>query len=183
MSHGLAHVLPMIPTMAVHWSDLFDAALKAADVVSVRAVLAAHLDREPTAAEMSGASRVAKSYSATSNVQLLRLPPAPGSYRVTLLLARPDADLDADHVHNTAVGRTVKRSARGPGARNVPQRIETAVNTITKTARITGTLHTRDLSPDHASALAEELAEAIWELRDFELRLRLRAGVHDPANE
>ena len=82
--------------MQIQWHQVFDEALRRADVIAVARVAAMYLDRPPTRSELSAARRSASSYARASNTQVLHVTGATSTRisRNILLLARTDADLD-----------------------------------------------------------------------------------------
>jgi len=60
----------------------------------------------------------------------------------------------------------------------VAQRVETLTATLTKLARTTHVLSAGQLEPNHAAALAADIAAALPDLVEFQRRLRLRGNLH-----
>ncbi len=82
--------------MQIQWHEVFDEALRRADVIAVARVVAMYLDSPPTRSELSAARRSASSYARANNVQVLHVT-GTTSTRVSrniLLIARANADLD-----------------------------------------------------------------------------------------
>lgn len=160
--------------MAAPWDDVFDAALRRAEVIAVTAVVADHLHHPPTRAELSGAQRAAHSYAAGSNVQLLKVSPGTGG-RV-LLLARADADLsDPERLRDVAAHREPAGPRRGRGPRSVEQRTENLLRDTGRAARWARELDVDQIDPDHAGILARDLDDHLADLRRLRQRLQDRA--------
>ena len=163
--------------MRVHWFRVFDQALRSSEVIAVWRVVEDHLERPLTRAELTAARRAANRYAAASRIRMVRVPAPSGSggIRTIPLLARSDADLgDIERLTAIASGKIAAGPHRGRPTKSAGQRAEALVATVTKAARGTHPLRTGRLDPQLATALADDLAEALSALHDLERRLRLR---------
>lgn len=166
--------------VAVQWHAVFDDALRSAAIIAVGAAVRDYVRRTPTEAELSAARRAANRYATTSNVQLVRVSAPMGGrgIRTVLLLARADADLgDPERLRDIATGRS-RPAHQGKGTRNVSQRAETLVTTLTKAARTARLLSAGQLEPDHAAALSSEMAVVLPDLLHLQQRLHLQGQRH-----
>ena len=59
--------------MQIQWHQVFDEALRRADVIAVARVVAIFLGRPPTRSELSAARRSASSYARANDVQVLHV--------------------------------------------------------------------------------------------------------------
>ena len=163
--------------MRVHWFRVFDQALRSSEVIAVWRVVEDHLERPLTRAELTAARRAANRYAAASRIRMVRVPAPAGSggVRTIPLLARSDADLgDIERLTAIASGKIAAGAHRGRPTKSAGQRAESLVATVTKAARGTQPLRTGRLDRQLATALADDLAEALPALQDLHRRLRLR---------
>lgn len=164
---------PYAPAVAIQWHRLFDQALRQADVVPVVKVATTYLGREPTRSELVAVRRAANSYARHSNTQVLHVhtPTRNRGPRLTLLLARADADLtNQERLEGIAAGQP-PRIRRGT---NGPQRTENLVGAVAKAAHSADNIDVDQIDPDHAHQLAADLTLAMTALRRLTRRLQRR---------
>ena len=162
--------------MQIQWHEVFDEALRRADVIAVARVVAMYLDRPPTRSELSAARRSASSYARANNVQMLHVTGTTSTKvsRNILLIARADADLDdTERLHAIASGRIATPVRSKPG-RNGPQVTDSLVGRVARAARQAQMADAGQLDPEHARALAQDLTEALPALQRLRDRLQQR---------
>lgn len=159
--------------MHVSWFEVFDDALSSRPVIAVSQVVEAHVGRTPTRSELNSAHRAANTYARGSNAQTLHLwsPRADGRKVQFLLLARADANLDdTDQLHAVASGQAAV--PRTPGRTHGWQSVEKLLAEIVKNAHSSRRVTIDHLDPAHADQLADEVADALNDLRRLRDRLR-----------
>ena len=167
--------------MHVSWYEVFDDALGIRSVVAVSQVAEAHLGRTPTRSEVTSAPRAANSYARRSNAQTLHVAGrrTDGRRVQALLLARADADLDdTDQLQAVVSGRAGLPRTRGRPRGT--QGVESLLTAIVHNAHSARRVDIEHVDPGHAAHLADDLADALNDLRH--LRDRLHHLAHqDPA--
>lgn len=163
--------------MRVGWFKLFDQALRSSAVVAVWSTVERHLERPLTRDELLSARRAANRYATVTGIRILRVPaPATGvgsGVRTIPLLVRPDADLaDLERLEGNPPPRPIAGTHHR--AAEARQRGESAVSSAVRAATMAPGLRTGKITPGAATALADELADALVALADLEHRLRLR---------
>jgi hypothetical protein len=165
----------------IQWHRLFVEALGRADVVVVARVAASYLGRTPNSSELSAVRRAANSYARTSNAQVLHVAgvTATGATRRVLLLARADTDLEqTEWLHAIASGRIDTPVRRKPG-KGGPQVTDSLVGRVARAARQAQMADARQLDPEHARALAQDLTEALGALQRLRDRLQQQGRSAD----
>lgn len=160
--------------MRIRWFAVFDQALRSNDVIAVWRVVEQHLDRPLTKAELAAARKAANRYAVAAKVRIIRVPePAGRGIRTIPLLARPDANLtDIERLTAIASGVIATGPRRRRTRRTPTERATALVDTVMTAAQRARRLPVTRLDAARADALAEELATALHELHELEVRLR-----------
>jgi hypothetical protein len=158
------------------WQQVLVDALHNEPAIAVRTVVADHLNREPTRAELTAARRAA--HHLKGFVRPLHIPaPVLGSAgsRHVLVLVRVDTKIDPDQLRRVALGST---AAEQPGPGDAVRTTE-AVQAAETAARLLRGIHPQRLDPTQTDEVAGRLEAASQELLRVSRQLRRLRGPDD----
>jgi hypothetical protein len=167
---------PQKPPRLGRWQQVLAHALDQNLAIGVRAVVADHLGRTPTRAELTAARRAAYSFAALGRACALHLPDADADDnagdRNYLVLAKPNVIMNDIRIRGLGVAGSDAAGRKSPDnhaetARNLKRSLRNAA----VGARL---IQTEALDSKSAAVLATSLADALAELHRLERRLQRR---------